>query len=291
MDFTPKIYSNTTLGPIFSEALYANNTVSKNYVRVLDNIKYKQVVTTVSGDLVSQAYAVTPSVPGTAQIKFGDTEIEPIKFQIYDEFTMDTLRSTRFGLDMKSGAANMESNEFLSAVLGYAIPKAGNSIEKKFWDITTTNLASDASHIPVTNTTLTVANLVAELMKVYLAIPGEVIESGEAAIYVPKNVRQLAMAVNQDTTKYKNAFVVVGDSVQFMGIDLLFVPLAANTIMAGRKSDFILGTDLASDFGSFQVDRVQNNSDLMFMKLTYSLDSAVVLGSQKVIYAGGALLS
>ena len=284
MVFTPKIYSNTTLGPIFSEVLYANNTISKGYVRVLDNIKYKQVVTSVTGELVSQPYAVTPTVPGANQITFSDSEIEPVKFHIYDEFTMDTLRSTRFGLDMKSGAANMESNSFLQAVLGYAIPKAGNSIEKKFWELSVTKLAAATNEINVAGTALTTSNLVAELTKVYLAIPGEVIESGEAAIYVPYSVKQLVMAINQDTTKFKNAFAVTADSIQFMGVDILFVPLAASTIVAGRKSDIILGTDLASDFGAFEINKVANNSDLMFMKLTYSLDAAVVLANQKVLY-------
>ena len=285
MEFTPKIYSNTTLGPIFTEALFENKTVSGAYVRVLDNVKYKQVVTTVSGDLVSQPYAVTPTLPGTSQTKFGDSVIEPIKWHIYDEFTMDSLRSTRFGADMKSGAANMESNEFIKSVLAHAIPKSGNSIEKKYWELMGTHIAANTDKISVAGTTLTVSNLNAELLKVYLDIPSEVLESGDAAIYVPRNVRQLVMAVNQDTTKFKNAFVVVGDSVQFMGVDLLFVPITANTVIAGRKTDFILGTDLASDFGSFEINKVQNNSDLMFMKLTYSLDATFVLPAQKVLYA------
>lgn len=283
MQYTPAVYSNTTLGPIFTEMLYANKTVANGYVRVLDNIKYKQVVTSITGDLVSQPYAVTPTAAGSG-FNFADTTIEPVKWHIYEEFSMDALRSTRFGLDMKSGAAQTESNEFISAVLAYAIPKAGNSIEKKFWDLATAKLNAATDEIGVSGTTLTAANLVAELTKVYSAIPGEVLESGNAVIYAPRAVKQLAMVVNQDTTKFKNAFAIVGDEVQFMGVPMYFVPLTANTLIAGNKTDIILGTDLVSDFGAFEINKVQANSDLMFLKATYSLDAATVITSQKVLY-------
>lgn len=281
MNYTPKAWENNTLGPIFSEMLYANNTVSKSLVRVLENIKYKQTVTSISGALVVQPYAVTPVSGG--QITFGDTTIQPVKSHIYHEFEMDSLRSTRFGADMKSGAANMESNEFLKAVLDFAIPKVGKAIEASFWASLIAKIAAATDEIAILGVALTAGNIVAEMAKVYAAMPGEILDGNEGKIYAPHGVKQLIKQANLNQT-YRDIFMVNADSIQYLGVDVEFAPLPANTLVAGRSSDLILGTDLASDFGSLEVNKVQANSDLMFIKGTFSLDAAVCVTAQKVLY-------
>ena len=232
MNYTPQLWTNTTLGPIFSEMLYSNDTVSKGLVRVLENIKYKQVVTSISGDLTVQPYAVNP--PSAGAISFGDTEIAPVKKQVYHTFTMDAMRSTRFGQDMKSGAANMESNEFLKAVLEYAVPKIGRSIEKDFWVNLTAKLDAVGAGEEIAGTALTAGNIVAELQKVYSsAAIAEVMDSNEVTIYVPRKVKQLIAIANQNAT-YRDLIAVNGDSGSFLNIPVVFVDLAGNNIIAGR---------------------------------------------------------
>ena len=281
MNYTPQLWNNTTLGPIFSEMLYSNDTVSKGLVRVLENIKYKQVVTSISGDLTVQPYAVNPTTAGA--ITFGDTEIAPVKKQVYHTFTMDAMRSTRFGRDMKSGAANMESNEFLQTVLEYAIPRIGRSIEKDFWATLIAKLDAVGTAHEITGVALTSANIVAELQKLYAAIDGEVLDGNEAGIYVPRKVKQLIAIANQNAT-YRDQIAVNGDSVSFLNVPVQFIDLEGNNMLAGRKSDYILGTDLASDFGSLEVGKVNNTGDEMFLKATFSLDAAVCVPTQKVLY-------
>lgn len=280
MNYIPSLWANTTLGPIFTEMLYANNTVSKNLVRVLENIKFKQVVTSISGDLVVQPYAVNPVSAGA--LTFADTEIEPVKSHVFHTFTMDALRSTRFGRDMKSGAANIESNEFLQAVLDYAIPRVGKAIEADFWG-KMIDVLDAASTVSINASTLTSSNIVAEMQKIYEAIPGEILEGSEGKIYAPHGVKQLIKVANLKQA-YRDIFSVDGDSVAYLGVPVEFVPLAANTMVAGRSTDLILGTDLASDFGSFEVGKVNNTGDEMFIKATFSLDAAVCIPGQKVLY-------
>jgi hypothetical protein len=283
MDYSPIFYNNVEAGTIFNQMLFANNTVAKGYVRVEDKIKSKRVVTSISGTLTPQPYSTNPTLPTTSALKAGDSTIEPVKWQIIEPVSMDVLRATRFGLDMKAGAANTQSASFDAVAKAWAVESMGDTIEKQFWGLVDTKLAA-ASHISLAATTLTASNLVTELTKVYLAIPGEVVEKGKAVIYAPRSVKPLAMVVNQDTTKYKNAFVIVGDSVQFMGVDILFVPLAENTLIAGNKEEVILGTDLVTDFGAFEIGKVNNYGDDMFMKSVYALDAAVVFANKKVLY-------
>lgn len=284
MNYTPQLWTNTALGPIFSEILYANDTVSKGLVRVLENIKYKQVVTTLSGDLTVQPYAVNPV--STGAITSSDTEIAPDKKHVFHTFTMDAMRSTRYGRDMKSGAANLESNEFLQAVLEYATPRIGRAIEKDFWAKLTAKLDAVGAGEEIVGTALTAANIVAELRKVYSSQAiAEAMDSDEVTIYVPRKVKQLIAIANQDAL-YRDLIAVNGDSVTFLDIPVVFVDLAGNNMIAGRKSDLILGTDLASDFGSLEVGKVNNTGDEMFLKGTFSLDAAVCVPAQKVLYKG-----
>lgn len=281
MNYSPKIWTGTFFGQIFSEAIYANNTVDKALVRVLDNIKYKQNVTSLTGDLVVQNYAITPTSAG--QLTFSDASIEPVKKHVYHEFEMDSLRSTRFSSDMKSGAANMESNEFLKAVLEYAVPRVGKAIEKDFWTLLVTKLQAASDEIAVAGATLTPANIIAEMEKVYAAMPGEILEGSDAKIYAPHAVKQMIKVANLNQT-YRDIFTVAGEDIAYLGVPVEFVPLAANTLIAGRSTDLIMGTDLMSDFGQFEVNKVQANSDQMFLKATFSLDAAVCVANQKVLY-------
>lgn len=281
MNYTPKVWENSTLGPIFSEILYANNTINGGYVRILDNIKYKQIVTSISGSMAIQDYAVSPVTAGS--ITFSDTVIEPLKKHFFHTFEMDTLRSSRFGAGMPSGAANMESNEFLKTVLEFAVPNIGKEIEKGYWATLTTKLAAATNEIAVAGVILTSGNIAGQIQRVFEAIPGEVIASSEAAIYAPASAYSLIKVANVSAT-YRDIFTVTGTDVDYLGVPVRFVPLAANTIIAGRASDLILGTDLAADFAQLEVGKDNPSSDLMYLKLTFSLDAAVCVTNQKVLY-------
>ncbi|KUG07422.1 hypothetical protein [Solirubrum puertoriconensis] len=279
MNYTPQTWENNTLGPIFSEMLYANDTVAKSLVRVLENIKHKQTVTTLGGDLTDQPYAVNPVSAGN--LNFADAVIEPEVRQVVHKFDMFALRGTRFGADMKSGAAQMESSEFLKAVLEFAIPKVGKAIERRFWTSLVAKLEAAASEIGVAGVALTASNIVAEFEKIYSAMPGETLS--EAKIYAPENAKQLIKVANLKQT-YRDIFSVSADKVEYLGVPVEFVPLPANTIVAGRSTDLILGTDLAADFAKLEVGKVDNIGDEMFLKATYSLGAAVCVPNQKVLY-------
>lgn len=240
------------------------------------------MVTSITGDLVVQDYAVTPTTGG-GNITFGDATIRPVKKHVYEEFNMQGMLNTRFSADMKSGAANMESNEFLKAVLEYAVPRVGKAIETSYWNLLVTKLNAASDEIAVAGATLTAANVIDEMEKVYAAMPGQILEGTEAKIYAPHAVKQMIKVANLNQT-YRDIFTVVGDQISYLGVPVEFVPLAANTIVAGRSSDLILGTDLLSDFGAFEVNKVQANSDQMFLKATFSLDAAVCVTNQKVLY-------
>jgi hypothetical protein len=315
MQYSPIIWKGAPYAEIFSEILFANATVDKGLVRVIDNIKAETQVTTLSGEIPLVAYSVSPTISVSDNIAFGDATIRPVKLMGLTKFDMDGLRASRFGSGMKGGAKNMDSNEFLNAVLNYATPKLGLSFEKNFWNgftatsktaiaagsATTTQktyataqtagftdgvisrLMQSTGIISVAGTTLT-SNLKAEFNKIYGAIPDECLMDGDFKLFASKKALKLIKQANQAET-YRDVFVVNGDAVEFLGIKIEFVPVGDNVVIGARATDLILGTDLLSDIGSIEVGKVNNYGDEMFLKAVMSLDSAVVVPNQKVLYA------
>jgi len=232
---------------------------------------------------------------------------------------MDELRNSRFSKDMATGAANITSNEFEQAVLGHCIPRLGKSYERLAWNgitaatkaaiaasgtatvkqkawaaaqpATFTNgliamlIASDQA-IEVSGTANTISNLKDEYNKVFTAIPNEVFELGDTVIYAPYADKKLILQANQAQT-YRDVFTVAGDSFSFLGVKIEFVPIPSNVKAAGRggaSGDFIWGTDLLADTNTLEVGKVNNVGEEIFMKQITSLDTAIVVPTQKLLY-------
>lgn len=280
MIYTPKTYNGEHYTEIFSEILFANDTVDKSLVRVIDGIKNKQTVTTLSGDLPIQAYQVTPNAPSDTLV-FSDATLEPIKQMVYTEFTMEDLRSTWFAQNMRAGAANLEAPDFLSAIEGYAKLKVGQSIEKAYWLSVIAKLDAANTGVELTGAAITAANVTTAFADVFAAMKNEVLASSEALIYADQSVRKAILQANANAV-YRDIFTVSGSEIAYLGVPVAFVP-TNGVMLAGRRSDFVLGTDLTADFGTFQVEKLQANSDKMFLKGVFSLDAAVCVPTQKVL--------
>jgi len=286
MQYTPNLYTGKHFSQIFSEIVYSTKTLEKNLVRLMDNVKWEQHVTTMGGDLTVQPYkSRLAETDSQGTIEFSDVTVKPVKSMVYKEFTLEDLRGTRFTEDMKAGAANLESNEFLSAVLAYMQPKIALGAEKSFWAAIKTELNDVASvATKLTGVALTQDNIDEEITKVYNAIDDEILINGDVVIYADYSIKKLI--VNNNTSQaYRDKFIVNADSVSYQGVTIEFLPLGANTMIAGRSSDFVWATDLAADMGSLQVEKVQANSDVIFFKGVFTQDQAVIIPEQKVIYS------
>ncbi|WP_066834921.1 hypothetical protein [Rufibacter ruber] len=285
MTYTPKVYAGEHFSEIFSEILFANNTIAKSYVRLLDNVKAQTTITSLGGSVTIQDYKVNATAADSqGAINFADATVTPIKKMVLKTFNFEDVRFSRFSKDMPAGAAKLESNEYLSAVLGLMEPKISLAMENDFWAKIKTILQGDADVTEVAAATLSVANLKDELNKVYDAIDGELLESGDVVIYADRSVKKLVRQANLAAT-YRDFIVTGEDADYFLDVKIVYVPLGVNTMAAGRPSDFIWATDLISDMGSIQVDKVNNTGDEMFIKSVFTMDAAVCVPSQKVIYA------
>lgn len=122
------------LEPIFTELLYMNETISENLVTFADDIKAETIVTESSQSITFAAFTATGAPTAAGSMTFNDVAITPVKLEAYDEFTPETLRTSRFKRGMKAGAWEILSDEFSKWVMDNVGGEISQSAASQFWN-------------------------------------------------------------------------------------------------------------------------------------------------------------
>lgn len=145
----------------------------------------------------------------------------------------------------------------------------------------------------VAGTTISASNIKTEYDKVYAAIPSVVLNQTDepARIYAPYSHLQFINQFNNVATNYKDVFIVTDlgkptQKVFFYGLEVVFVPLPENCVIAARPSHILWATDLVSDINTMKIDYIANNRQDMFVKHIFSIFAHVMLQSNNVLYLG-----
>lgn len=150
-----------------------------------------------------------------------------------------------------------------------------------------THVAGLGERIKVVGTAITSTNIKAEYDKVYAAIPAVVLESGEKpTIYAPYSHKQLITIFNNNVANYKDAFAVSGDSFGFNGLNIEFVPIPENVLIAAKKEHLFWVTDLMGDVNTLKMDKIAANREDYFLKSAMSLGAHVANQAYNVLYVG-----
>lgn len=151
------------------------------------------------------------------------------------------------------------------------------------------NQGAIGSSIDVVGTVITVANIWDEYKKIYQAIPTVLLKAvniKDTKIYAPESHLQMIQIYNTDQL-YRDKFSIDGSgNYYFLGVKIEFVPLAENTMIAGRWSDLLWGTDLTSDYSFVKMDKVTATSEEWFVKQVFTKAAAAMIQTQKVTYVG-----
>ena len=148
--------------------------------------------------------------------------------------------------------------------------------------------AGVGARIKVAGTTITAANIKDEYAKVFAAIPAKLLKSRtrQVFIYAPHSHMQLITAFNNNVANYKDAFVMVNGNFTYNGIEIKFVPLPENVMIAAPKQHLVWNTDLKSDMNRVEIDKVENASDMWFVKVVMTLTTHVANQRYNVLYVG-----
>lgn len=145
-------------------------------------------------------------------------------------------------------------------------------------------------YLKVAGTTVTTANIVAEYVKKYNAIPNDVlVMTGDDApvIFAPKAHYKLIKSVNrvQGAALQENFVGNSFNDMYFNDVRIIFVDLVGFSIVA-QKKNLKLVMDLLSDSSQLIIEKEANASTRRILKLINSMTTWVVKQKWNVLYNG-----
>jgi hypothetical protein len=258
-------YAGEFAGKYISAALLSADTIEGGGITVKPNVKYKEVMKTLSTNALVKDAACDFADQST--VTLAERVLQPDEFQVNIEICKKDLHNDWMAIEMGYSAFDTLPPSFADYVIGHIAAKVAQKTEENIWqgaaatagefDGFTALLAADATVIDVVGTTVTAANVIEELGKVVDAIPTSVYGKEDLYIYVSQNIARAyvralggfgasglgANGVNNAGTTWYN-----GGDLAFDGVKLFVCSgMPDNDMVAAQKSNLFFGTGLLSD--------------------------------------------
>ena len=258
-------YAGEYAGKIIAAALLSADTIEGGGITVKPNVKYKEVMKTLSTNALVKDAACDFADQST--VTLAERILQPEEFQVNLELCKKDFHNDFLAIEMGYSAFDTLPSSFADFLIGHIAAKVAQKTEETIWTGTTatagefdgfaTLLAADATVIDVVGTTVTAANVIDELGKVVDAIPTAVYGKEDLHIYVSQSIARAyvralggfgasglgANGVNNAGTTWYN-----GGDLAFDGVKLFVCSgMADNDMVAAQKSNLFFGTGLLSD--------------------------------------------
>ena len=258
-------YSGEFAGKYVSSALLSGATIENGGIEVKPNVKFKEVIKTVSTTgLIADA---TCDYTDAGTVTLNERVIEPESFQVNLTLCKSQFHSDWEAVSMGYSAFDSLPPQFSDFLIAHVAGKVAEKTEQNIWsgvdanagefDGLVTLATADATVIDVVGTTVDAANVIVELGKIVDSIPSSLYGAEDLYIYVSQNIARAyvralggfaaaglgANGVNAQGTQWWN-----NGALSFDGVKLFVANgLADNTAMAAQKSNLFFGTGLMSD--------------------------------------------
>lgn len=258
-------YAGEFAGKYISAALLSADTIEGGGITVKPNVKYKEVIKTLSTNALVKDAACDFADQST--VTLAERVLQPEEFQVNLELCKKDFHNDWEAVQMGYSAFDSLPPSFADFLIGHIAAKVAQKTEENIWQGATANagefngftalLAADADVIDVTGTTVTAANVITELGKVVDAIPTAVYGKEDLYIYVSQNIARAyvralggfgasglgANGVNNAGTTWYN-----GGDLAFDGVKLFVCSgMPDNDMVAAQKSNLFFGTGLLAD--------------------------------------------
>jgi hypothetical protein len=252
-------------------AILAANTIGSGIVTTHENIKYKLNVRNLAttGFLAN----ATCDFTSTGEVALSDVVLEPKELQVNIELCKANFRTQWESLEMRGAITGQEiPASFQEFFIQKNLELIAKDFEVAIWQGTTgggsfeglqAKLLANGAVVDVVGTTLSAANILAELAKVYDAIPDEVYVAEDVKIIIPisasKFYQQALASIGAGYSGgtgsgYKSESYVGAKPLNYQGIDLVVANgLGANKMIAARTSDLHFGTNVLTDLAELRV--------------------------------------
>ena len=298
-------YAGEFAGKYVSAALLSADTLEGGGITIKPNVKYKEVLKTLSLDAIVKNS--TCDFTDTSTLTLAEKILQPEEFQVNLELCKSDFVSDWEAISMGYSAFDELPANFSDYLIGHVAAKVAQKMEQNIWNGTnatagefdgiTKLLAADGTVVDVTGTAVTAANVITELGKVVDAIPTAVYGKEDLYIYVSSNVARAyvralggfgasglgANGVNNEGTTWFN-----GGDLAFDGVKLFVCSgMANNTMVAAQKSNLFFGTGLLADHNEVKLldmadlDGSQNVRVIM----RYTASVQIGIGADIVYYS------
>lgn len=267
-------YAGEFAGKYISAALLSGSTIANGGIEVKPNVKYKEVLKKIATDaIVNDA---TCDFTATSTVTLTEKILQPEEFQVNLQLCKKDFKSDWEAVQMGYSAFDSLPPAFADFLLSHVAAKVAEKTEQNIWKGVTANagefngfatlLSLDAA-LPaaqeVAGTTVTAANVVAQLGLLVDAIPASLYGKEDLYLYVSQNIARAyvralggfgASGLGANGTNTMGTQWFNNGSLSFDGIKIFVANgLAANTAIAAEKSNLFFGTGLMADSNEVKV--------------------------------------
>ena len=290
-------YAGEFAGKYISAALLSADTIEGGGITVKPNVKYKEVMKTLSTNALVKDAACDFADQST--VTLAERVLQPEEFQVNLELCKKDFHNDWEAVQMGYSAFDSLPPSFADFLIGHIAAKVAQKTEENIWQGVTANagefdgfetlLAADGTVLDVTGTTVTAANVITEMGKVVDAIPTAVYGKEDLYIYVSQNIARAyvralggfgasglgANGVNNAGTTWFN-----GGDLAFDGVKLFVCSgLSDNTMVAAQKSNLFFGTGLLSDHNEVKLLDMSDLDGSMNVRVVMRFTSGVQYGT------------
>jgi hypothetical protein len=266
-------YAGEFAGKYIAAALLSARTLDNQYITIVPNVKYKQVMSKLAVDSIVNDASCNFVTSGTVALT--ERILEPKELQVNLELCKQEFVDSWEALQLGFSAFDEIPASFTDYLVSYVGGKVAEATEISIWQgNTATNgqfgglftalsasFAAGGADAVVRSSesgSITSANVLDKLSALVDAIPAEVYGKEDLLIYVPTNVAkayQQALAGGaQGANGWNNQLNVGEKPMNFNGIELALCPgLPASSVVAAEKSNLFFGTGLMSDYNEVRV--------------------------------------
>lgn len=281
---TASLYAGEA-GAYIGAAAKSGKTLADNQITILEGIKYKKTLTIVSSSSII-ADADCDFSDGTLTLT--DRALEPTDKKLNLSLCATDLEKDWQAAQMQAGANNSNiAGDFPAFLMDYLGAQIGENIENQIWTDMVTNLTADGDVVDVTGTTLSAANIIAQIQAAYDAVPASVYGKDDLRIYLGTNATRFYIQA-MSALGYLNAYYAGDVPLLFEGVEVAHCPgLAADTMVVGRVSNLYWGTDLVSDATTFKVLDMRDTTGANEIRIAANFSSGVqhAVGGDIVLYS------
>ena len=297
-------YAGQFAGEYISAALFSSVTLDSNAITIKPNIAYKEVVKKAALDSIVKGASCDFTDVGNLTLT--ERILEPKRLQVNHSLCKADFASDWEAVEMGYSQFKNMPPKLSDWLIAQYSAVVADATETSIWsgvagaddyDGFVTLATADATVVDVVGTTVTSANVIAELGKIVDAIPSKILGKEDLKIYVAQNifrayVRSLggfgASGLGANGYDGKGNNQVLSQPLYFDGVEIFpTFGLADNKAMAAQSSNLWFGTGLLSDHNLVKLLDMSDldGSDNVRMIMRYSAGVQYGIGSEIVLYS------